>query len=39
MAELECPSCGAVFSWEEGSPSLLGQFSQEAADDGPGEED
>jgi predicted RNA-binding Zn-ribbon protein involved in translation (DUF1610 family) len=33
-AELECPGCGAIFSWEEGSPSLLGLFSEE-----PPEED
>lgn len=38
-AELECPSCGAIFSWEEGSPSLLGQFSEEPSDDDPDEEE
>ena len=27
-ADLECPDCGAIFSWEEGSPSLLGNFSE-----------
>jgi uncharacterized protein YbaR (Trm112 family) len=33
-ADLECPACSHTFSWEEGSPSLLGQFSEgpEAAD-------
>jgi endogenous inhibitor of DNA gyrase (YacG/DUF329 family) len=31
-ADLECPDCGAIFSWEEGSPSLLGSFSEPLAD-------
>lgn len=37
-ADLECPDCGALFTWEEGSPSLLGQFSEEPPDDEPDEE-
>jgi predicted RNA-binding Zn-ribbon protein involved in translation (DUF1610 family) len=31
-ADLECPDCGAIFSWEEGSPSLLGNFSDPQPD-------
>lgn len=26
--DMECPQCGAIFTWEEGSPSLLGSFSE-----------
>jgi uncharacterized C2H2 Zn-finger protein len=36
-ADLACPDCGAIFSWEEGSPSLLGNFSEPLPD--PDEED
>ncbi|HEY6539007.1 MAG TPA: hypothetical protein VI138_08235 [Candidatus Dormibacteraeota bacterium] len=36
-ADLECPACAAIFSWEEGSPSLLGNFSQPVADPDDGE--
>lgn len=28
-SELECPGCGIFFSFEEGSRSLLGQYSEE----------
>ncbi len=28
-SDLECPGCGLIFSWEEGSRSLLGQYSEE----------
>jgi hypothetical protein len=31
-ADLECPNCGGIFSWEEGSPSLLGNFSERDLD-------
>lgn len=31
-ADLECPGCGAIFSWDEGSPSLLGSFSLPPSD-------
>ena len=34
-ADLECPGCGAIFSWEEGSPSLLGNFSEPLPDPDP----
>lgn len=36
-ADLECPACGHIFSWEEGSPSLLGQFSEGRQADEPAE--
>jgi len=35
--DLECPECGAVFTWDEGSPSLLGSFSEPLS--APDEED
>lgn len=36
-AELECPSCASIFSWEEGSPSLLGDFSEPPPDPDQGD--
>jgi uncharacterized protein YbaR (Trm112 family) len=38
-ADLECPTCGQIFSWEEGTPSLLGQFSEGQAVDDPDDSD
>jgi predicted RNA-binding Zn-ribbon protein involved in translation (DUF1610 family) len=32
-AQLECPSCGAIFSFEEGSQHLLGSFSDGSEED------
>jgi ribosomal protein S27E len=31
-SQLECPNCGAVFSFEEGSQHLLGNFSEAPED-------
>lgn len=38
-ADLECPACAHIFSWEEGSPSLLGQFSEGRQADEPSEDE
>lgn len=32
-SQLECPGCGAVFSFEEGSQHLLGSFSEPEVDE------
>ena len=37
--DLECPACAHIFSWEEGSPSLLGQFSEGRQADEPSEDE
>jgi predicted RNA-binding Zn-ribbon protein involved in translation (DUF1610 family) len=37
LLDLECPDCGAVFSWDEGSPSLLGSFSEPLPETDPEE--
>ena len=36
-AEMECPECGGVFSLEEGSPHLLGGFSEDPEGSEPGD--
>ncbi|MGH7667252.1 MAG: hypothetical protein ACREN1_08100 [Candidatus Dormibacteria bacterium] len=34
-SDLECPGCGAIFSWDEGSASVLGRFSTEPEGERP----
>ncbi|MGH7639595.1 MAG: hypothetical protein ACREN7_08055 [Candidatus Dormibacteria bacterium] len=33
-ADLECPECAAMFSWDEGRASVLGRFTERPGDDG-----